>query len=174
MGLHGRALRLACTAVGIAVVCSSCSAEHPGSAPDAMGLYKGSRGRYSLRYPVGWKVREKGSAVTITHPGRQVTLSAAPARQRRLKDATRELVRALAAQYRGLELAGTDVQSIGGRPAMLVGGTVRDRWDARLRFLVVTVKGERRNVSITVFTRQLKPSKITADVDAMIESVRIR
>jgi hypothetical protein len=119
---------------------------------------------YSFRYPAGWSVKHQGAISKSTSPQGDVIVAFGFGPPGDLLGAFDELQTLIRASYEDIRIKSSDVQTIGGRQAVVVGGLATNDSGARLRLKAAVVEGERRNYLITAFaaeTAQVKDLEST-------------
>jgi hypothetical protein len=154
--------------------------DDPGTAPAATAApvrlanrYQNEAGGYAFRYPKGWEVQADGTATTLTNPGGDVIVTFGLGPAGRLPVAAQRLADALSATYTDVENLGTQERTVGGHPALMVGGIGTNEAGVRVRFLAITVSTPEGNRSISVFTPEgSSPSEVLPPVQGVVASFR--
>jgi hypothetical protein len=169
---------LVAVAIGLAVALAG--GDDPEAAPASTGApvrlanhYENEAGGYAFRYPKGWEVRADGTATTLTNPAGDVIVTFGLGPAGRLPVAAQRLADSLSAAYTDIENLGTQEQTVGGHPALMVGGIGTNEHGVRVRFLAITVSTPEGNRSISVFTPEgSSPSEVLPPVQGVVDSFR--
>jgi hypothetical protein len=133
---------------------------------------RNARGGYSLRYPDGWRVRERGTATIVRAPGDRAVVTFGIGPRGDIQEAERDLVAGIRRSYRQVRLTALQVAPIADRPAVSVAGTGRNDRGVRIRFLAATVEGSGRNFAITMFTGS-DAGRLMPVLQGILDSFRI-
>jgi hypothetical protein len=133
-----------------------------------------SRAGYSFSYPPEWRLTEKGSAARIVSPGKEASISFGLGGKGSLRRVASQLVGELQDVYRNVSLTGFQLTLIDDEPAVAFTGSAVSRKDIPLRFQAISVAGEERNYSVTVFVAaEADPTEVVPPIQEMLDSFRI-
>jgi len=136
--------------------------------------YVNERGGYSVGLPTGWRARGDGPATNLRGPDDEAAVSIGPLDAASLSSASRALLRALREGYEDVEVASRNRQEVAGASARAVAGTAVNRQGARLRFLVIAVRGEGRYFGINVFAPESSdPAQVLPAVQTIVSTFEI-
>lgn len=128
---------------------------------------------YSFRHPPGWNVSAAGSATTAVDPARDVVVTFGRGARGDLLTSSRVLIRTLRSTYRDLAVGGSEAQVVGGRPALLVGGTGTNPAGTALKLLAISVEGDPGPWAIVVFADAgADPARILPVAQEVVGSFR--
>jgi hypothetical protein len=125
---------------------------------------------YLFSYPDGWKLTRSGTSTTLVDPKDEVQMAFATAPSAPLEETNRRVLDGLTSPYRDVNVVTRDSQlTEQGQSSLVLGGTAVDEAGSTIRFLVVTIEGERRNWAITV--RYEPHADVTDSITAIEEIV---
>lgn len=133
-----------------------------------------SRAGYSFSHPPRWRLTEKGSATRVISPGKQASISFGLGGRGTLRTVATRLVGELEAVHRNVTLTGFQLTLLDDEPAIAFTGSAVSRKDVPLRFQAISVAGEDRNYSVTVFiAADADPTGVLPPIQEMLDSFRI-
>ena len=148
------------------------SAEEPGPSALASESFFNRRARYSFRYPSQWLVEPSRTATRVSSPRRDAVISFGLGAPGTLDHAEATLVTEVQKAYQDTRVAAVQAQRIGARPALSVSGSGVNPQGVAVRFLAITVKGQSRNYSITVFTAADAGTSVLPRIQEIVSSFR--
>lgn len=131
-------------------------------------------GGYSVAVPKGLKATRKGPATTIVDRAHTMSVVISPTPRGALAANNRAVLKTMRSSYRRVSLLTSQKQRVDGRPAVVSYGRAVTRKQVRLRFVLTTVKGPKRNFAISTFAAaDSNPTKVLPRVRAITNGFRV-
>lgn len=128
-------------------------------------------GGFSFEPPVGWTVRDRGSASELTSPDADVVMSFGSGREGSLQVAAQALLDSIRRGYLDVRTGTPEESHVGGRPAVVVSGDLLNASGVRVRFLGLALRVAGENRVIAVFASEpADPARILPAVEQVIDS----
>ena len=132
------------------------------------------RGGFALDVPVDLAASRNGRTATFAADDRSLVVTIGPGVAGRLRPASKEFLLTLRKGYEGFRLLGTQNQQVDGRPALASYGQATNAEDVKIRFVVVVVRDQPRNYTITAFTALgSDPDAVLPRVNTMLNSFTV-
>lgn len=132
------------------------------------------KGRYSFRYPRGWRLTSRRATTEVRSPDHVALVSLGRGPSGNLMKAAATFMRSIQQPYHRVQVQAAEVKRIQSYPAFLVSGTAVNKADVEIRFLAITIEGGRNgNYAIAVFTAaNSDPAEVLPPVEQIIDSFR--
>jgi hypothetical protein len=135
--------------------------------------YVNEKGGYRFRHPPDWEVERQGTATVLRSPDGDVIVSFGLGAKGGLEPAETRFVREIRGRYRNTDLLALQARQVGPHPALSVSGIGTNERGIRIRFLAITVRIEKKNYSIAVFTpANANPQTVLPPTQEVINSLR--
>jgi hypothetical protein len=126
---------------------------------------------YGFDYPAAWTVREDPELTSLENPSGRIRVLFGLGPSGDLDAATTRLIDSLPEVASNPDLIGMTRERIDGSASVLVSGTATDDAGRRVRFLAISVRGEPRNYSISVFVpRESDPARVLPQIEEIVSS----
>jgi hypothetical protein len=110
-------------------------------------------GGYRLDVPAGMKATRNGQVTKIVDQGHTIDVTVTPSRAGRPAATNTRVLARMGSTYQEVDLIASERQQVDGRPAAITIGKGVTKEGVKVRFVLVTVKGDKsRNYSISTFT----------------------
>jgi hypothetical protein len=131
-------------------------------------------GAYAFTHPATWVVSESGTSTELESQNGDVVVSFGLGTALGLEAESARLLKSAAVPREDMELIGTSRELIGGSPSFLASGTSTDETGRRVRFLVIAIRGEPSNYTISiVVSAGLDATQVLSRVERIVGSFEI-
>lgn len=129
---------------------------------------------FAFTYPGTWDLREAERFTRIQNPSGRIVVSYRLGASRDLDVESRRLLESLADAHPDLELIDTRRERIDGSPSLIVSGTATGEAGQPVRFLAITIRGEPRNYTISIFVpRHSDPARVLPRIEEIVSSFEL-
>ena len=150
------------------------AAEEPSASEVDSRSFVSKKGGFALDVPADLDASRNGRTATFAADDRSLVVTIGPGEAGRLSPASRKFLRTLRRGYEGFRLLGTEEQQVDGRPALASYGQATNAEDVKIRFVVVVVRDQPRNYTISAFTALgSDPDAVLPRVNAMVNSFTV-
>lgn len=128
---------------------------------------------YRFLYPPQWTLTSQGTVAKLVAPGKRVIMTFGRGAAGGVVGASFSLVVTIRQAYEGVRVRSTRDSFVGGRRAYYISGSARTPSGTALRWITVTIAGERGNYSIVVFlSSEIDPEEVLPRAQEVVSSFR--